>query len=591
MTPEPAPTAAVARYLAALAQFALRAAGGEVDRIGDEAVALIATTLGVPFCALWEASREGALELRASVGWRADQRDFWPVRPHLLPGAALLAREPVIVTDLSRDPRHLAAPLQACGFVSGACTPLPGNDRSPGVLAVFTTYWRRFQASELQFLQGMACVLAQSAERRRLLDVLRRYVHRVGAVQTLGREILAADSAEALARLALARLHRLTRCHRASIWLVDATDRDAVLLATQGPAAAGFAAGTRRPLAALRHFGDLRLDQPCIVHDLAAPDPACPAEAALSAEGVHVYTQVPLHVREQIIGFIEVGWHDPEAFTTEHVDQIREIALPLALALQQARLHAQVERHAAELEARVAERTAQLRASNAELESFSYSVSHDLRAPLRAMQGFANALLEDYADRLDAAGQDYARRIATAAGRMDTLIQELLAYSRLGRTRITLGPVSLAAVVETAVAQCEAELDRTQAHLEVVAPLPEVIGHRSTLVQVVLNLLTNALKFVAPGVMPRVRVWAEPRGERVRLWVEDNGIGIAPEHQGQIFRVFERLHGIESYPGTGIGLAIVRRGVERMGGRTGVLSALGAGSRFWVELPRAESQA
>jgi signal transduction histidine kinase len=117
--------------------------------------------------------------------------------------------------------------------------------------------------------------------------------------------------------------------------------------------------------------------------------------------------------------------------------------------------------------------------------------------------------------------------------------------------------------------------------------LPRIKGHPTTLVQVVANLLGNAVKFVPPGMTPRVRVWAEERGERMRLWVEDNGIGIAPEHQERIFRVFERLHRRESYPGTGIGLAIVRKGMERMGGGCGVESAPGQGSRFWVDLPRA----
>jgi signal transduction histidine kinase len=113
------------------------------------------------------------------------------------------------------------------------------------------------------------------------------------------------------------------------------------------------------------------------------------------------------------------------------------------------------------------------------------------------------------------------------------------------------------------------------------------MAHRGTLVRVVANLLSNAVKFVEPGKAPMVRVSTEPRGGRVRLWVEDNGIGLKPEHRERIFRVFERLHGVEKYPGTGIGLAIVRKGMERMGGAAGVESGPGNGSRFWVELDRA----
>lgn len=238
------------------------------------------------------------------------------------------------------------------------------------------------------------------------------------------------------------------------------------------------------------------------------------------------------------------------------------------------------------LEKRVAERTIKLEEANQELEAFSYSVSHDLRAPLRAMQGFSQALMEDYAEQFDSVGQEYARRIVAAAGRMELLIQDLLAYSRLSRAELQLRLVDLESVIEDVMTQLEVELREKQAEVVIEEPLPQVMGHRITLVQVVVNLLANAIKFVATGVKSKVRVYADERGSWVRLWIEDNGIGIAPDHQERIFRVFERLHGIETYPGTGIGLAIVRKGVERMGGRVGVESQLGQGSRFWVELPK-----
>ena len=246
------------------------------------------------------------------------------------------------------------------------------------------------------------------------------------------------------------------------------------------------------------------------------------------------------------------------------------------------------ERKRAEQE--IERRADELGAVNKELEAFSYSVSHDLRAPLRAMQGFAQALNEDFADRLGPVAQDYTRRIVAAACRMDTLIQDLLAYSRLSRAQMLLQPLDLRSVMAQVQAHTEGEFRDREAVVEVAIPeaFPHVMAHATTLVQVVTNLLTNAVKFVAPGVRPHVRVWAEERGEWGRLWVEDNGIGIAPEHQDRIFRVFERLHGPETYPGTGIGLAIVAKGMERMGGRAGVESTPGKGSKFWIEQPKGD---
>lgn len=231
------------------------------------------------------------------------------------------------------------------------------------------------------------------------------------------------------------------------------------------------------------------------------------------------------------------------------------------------------------------QRAEDLQASVEEMQAFSYSVSHDLRAPLRAIQGFTQALQEDYASQLDPAGQDFAQRIVTAANRMDILIQDLLAYSQLSRSELNPNPVSLAKIVADAIAQLQSQIAERQAHISIIGSLPDALGHYQTLVQVIANLLSNAIKFVAPGTSPLIQISAEILENRVRLYVDDNGIGIPAKHAERIFKVFERLHGIETYPGTGIGLAIVRKGMERMGGRAGVMTKENNGSRFWIELP------
>jgi PAS domain S-box-containing protein len=241
-----------------------------------------------------------------------------------------------------------------------------------------------------------------------------------------------------------------------------------------------------------------------------------------------------------------------------------------------------------ELNAALASQIQGLAAANQELDAFSYSISHDLRAPLRAMQGFSEALLEDYGARLDATGHDYAQRIVAASRQMDALIQDLLAYSRVVRAEVSLAPVSLETVVDEACGALEVEIKEREGEILVERPLGRVLAHRAVLGQIVSNLLGNALKFTRPDTPPRVRVRGERQGGRMRLWVEDNGIGIAPEHHERIFRAFERLHGVQQYPGTGIGLAIVQKGAARLGGQAGVESEPGAGSRFWVELAAAE---
>jgi len=240
------------------------------------------------------------------------------------------------------------------------------------------------------------------------------------------------------------------------------------------------------------------------------------------------------------------------------------------------------------LERKVRDRTEQLRERNEELETFGHSISHDLRAPLRAMHGFSQALLEDCGPQLDDVGKDYAQRVVAGARRMDALIQDLLAYSRVSRSELDVAKVNLGDVVNDALAQVEGDVAASGGAVSVASGLPTVLAHRVALVQSVANLLANGLKFVPPGRVPALKVRVERDNGVTRLWVEDNGIGIDAAHHERVFGVFERLHQNEDYPGTGIGLAIVRKSVERMGGRVGVVSAVGEGARFWIELKSEE---
>jgi signal transduction histidine kinase len=239
------------------------------------------------------------------------------------------------------------------------------------------------------------------------------------------------------------------------------------------------------------------------------------------------------------------------------------------------------------LEQRVVERTNELAETNAELESFARTVSHDLRAPLRAMEGFAAALAEDYGHQVDEEGREFIQHIIDSAKRLDGMVADLLAYSRLGRTELRLSSFALNDIVNEAMNRLSAEISAKSADITVAENMPAIVGHKSTLTQVITNLLSNALKFVAKNTRPEVRIWATPTaGGMVRLTVQDNGIGVEPAYQKRIFQVFERLHGIESYPGTGIGLAIVARACERLGGSCGMDSNQGQGSQFWVEFPQ-----
>ncbi|HWH68758.1 MAG TPA: PAS domain S-box protein [Candidatus Sulfotelmatobacter sp.] len=254
------------------------------------------------------------------------------------------------------------------------------------------------------------------------------------------------------------------------------------------------------------------------------------------------------------------------------------------------------------LEQTVQERTAKLRDMVAELEHMSYSIVHDLRAPLRAIQSYATFIEQVEGSRLALESRDYLERMKESTQRMDNLITDALNYNQAVRSELPVSSVDVAQLLQDML-RPHPQFEPVRVEIRLAGDFPRVRGNASGLTQCFSELLGNAIKFVRPGRRPEVRVWAEilaPQGEAggqegvdvsqpssprvVRLWFEDQGTGIPKNGQKRIFDMFQRMHGPE-YAGTGIGLALVRKVMERMGGRVGVESEPDHGSRFWLELP------
>lgn len=436
---------------------------------------------------------------------------------------------------------------------------------------------------------GVIGVARDITERIQADAKLRRSVQRLEAVHQIDQAILSLASPEGIAELALSRLAEVVPCDQSAVILFDLEANQLQILA--GTLAHDLA-GTILPIGDRLPKEMLQGCEPLwYVPDLANfPQRPTGFEIMLAAR-YHSFLSATLSIESDLIGDLVLIAKSPDAFSSEDQEIAQEVAAQLAIAVQQVRLREQLQSYANELEQRVAERTTALQEAIDGLEIFSYSVSHDLRSPLRSMQGLSQALLEDYSDRLDETGKLYAQEISASAQQADQLVSDLLDYGRLSRAEIVNQPLNLTELVSTVLQQMQSDLQARQAVVTVDTPLPEVMGHRLTLIQALVNLLNNAVKFVPQDRQPQVHIWAELRSGWVRLWIEDNGIGIAPEYHELIFQAFERLHTRQAYPGTGVGLAIVRKGAERMGGRVGVESALGQGSRFWLELRAVEPEA
>lgn len=233
----------------------------------------------------------------------------------------------------------------------------------------------------------------------------------------------------------------------------------------------------------------------------------------------------------------------------------------------------------------VYERNQDLRRSNEELERFAYVASHDLRAPLRSIGGFAKLLSKREAEALSEAGQEYLGLVLESVGQMEALIADLLEFSRTQRVEVPDDPVALDAVLTTVQTRLDAQTHEAGARIDCSA-LPEVRGHAGLLGQLFQNLVANGIKFARSGAVPTVTVTAQTTTDGFyRIDVADNGIGIAEAHLAEVFEMFRRLHSADEYPGTGIGLALCAKIAERHGGRINVESTLGHGSTFRVFLP------
>jgi light-regulated signal transduction histidine kinase (bacteriophytochrome) len=239
-----------------------------------------------------------------------------------------------------------------------------------------------------------------------------------------------------------------------------------------------------------------------------------------------------------------------------------------------------------ELEFRVRKRTAELEAANHDMESFSYSVSHDLRAPLRVIRSFSSILARKYVDNLDDEGIHYLHNIVDATERMGTLIDDILLYSRTGRKSVQKKPISIRNVLEEVLDDLNENIKAKNAVVNIPHDMPTITSDRTLLNQIFINIIGNALTYQEPDKKPEIDIFWQKNEDTIRICMRDNGIGIPEKYHGHVFKIFQRLHSESTYSGTGIGLAIARKAAELMEGSLWIESSQkGQGTTFCLELP------
>jgi hypothetical protein len=333
--------------------------------------------------------------------------------------------------------------------------------------------------------------------------------------------------------------------------------------------------GRRFPMTACISGWAMLNRQPAVIEDIYV-DARIPHEA-YRPTFVKSLAMVPVRALDPI-GAIGNYWARRHAPSEEEVRLLQALADTTAVAMENVRVYT-------ELEQRVQQRTAELEAANGDLESFSYSVSHDLRAPVRAIAGFTGLLREDHQDSLDKEAKRKLGVIENEAIRLGSLIDELLEFSRLGRRALERVELDMEKLAQQAFQRQLQEQSRANVELRLGSVLPPAIGDRTLIEQVWANLLSNAVKFSSKKERPVVEIAASSAGGEHIYSVRDNGAGFDPNYQSKLFAVFQRLHHDHEFPGTGVGLALVDRILKRHGGRIWADGNPGEGATFYFALP------
>jgi light-regulated signal transduction histidine kinase (bacteriophytochrome) len=293
-------------------------------------------------------------------------------------------------------------------------------------------------------------------------------------------------------------------------------------------------------------------------------------------------------VQGKVIGTLSFGTKSRSSFSPEDLNLMKTVANQVATAMERMRLIEDLRRSRDEIEQRVRERTAELERKNQELREFAFVASHDLSEPLRKIQTFGTLLEAKSAGQMEQPSKDYVLRMSRAARRMQELINALLRYSRVDKGGEEFKPVRLDDLVQDVAGDLDLSIQQAGALLK-IGPLPDVNGDPNLLRQLFTNLISNSVKYRRAGVETVIRVFGEKGNGKSQVYVEDNGIGFEEKYLDKIFHPFQRLHGKDEYSGTGIGLSICKKIVERHGGTITARSTPGKGSTFVITLPSAET--
>ena len=496
-----------------------------------------------------------------------------------LPGRAAELGEPLVAEDLSRDNETFFTLWQQFGFQSAAFLPLKVKDSIVGIMVGFSRTRRTFTTADMEMMASLSYMVGMAIANARLFEGQKRRTDQVTALQQVGQAVSRSLDLEAVSSMAVEATIGVLNLDAGAIYHIDEVSQKLFLLAHWGLPAA-MVTWIREVIdgqeIGIGFMGQaVRSGQPVVVEDV----PQQARHSSIVQSGFESAIYLPLKVQDRVVGVI-TGWSHPKrTFTPDDMEMMTSLGNMAGMAIANARLFHQVEATGEELR----QTADDLARSNADLQQFAYVASHDLQEPLRMVESYVQLLARRYQSKLDADADEFIGYAVEGTNRMHALINDLLEYSRMGTEDKQMEPIDSSDVLAVALDNLKAALRESGAVVTQDA-LPTVVADASQLAQLFQNLIGNAIKFHGQEPL-RVHVSAERKGDEWVFSVRDNGIGLDTDFSDRIFVIFQRLNSRTEYPGTGIGLAICKRIVERHGGRIWVESEPGKGSTLYFTIP------
>ena len=436
---------------------------------------------------------------------------------------------------------------------------------------------------------GVTVFIRDITLRKQDEETLRRRTERLRNLHKLDQAILQAiESPEAIIQTALQHLWVLLHCERASVGIIDKVKKDLQVFASDVNGQTIVQVTKHLSENAFAEMENLRQGQVEIVENTGSLTSCSSITRIMQVNGIQSFINVPLISAQGRYGMLNISWENPRTVTQEETDIAVEVASQITIAIEQANLVKETRLYASDLEKRVSERTAQLEASNKEMETFSYSISHDLRAPLRHISGFISLFLENKSSQLDDKDLGYLSVASKSAEDMGLLIDGLLSFSRLNRGELNKTHVETLELINQGFKLFDEEIQARSVEIK-IGPLAETYGDIQLMGQVWINLISNAVKYTGKKDKATIEIGSYSENNETIFFIKDNGAGFNMEYADKLFNVFHRLHQASDFEGIGIGLANIHRIITRHGGRCWAEGETDQGATFYFSLPRKES--